>query len=179
VDAGRSAAATLADVVLVDLGSPDNSGAALIRDAAVDNPGVDVIAIVPDTERANVLRAFQAGAAGVLHRDAGAEEVKAAVHAVADGGVFLCPVLAREVVEAYLRTIESGDTPSDTLTPRQRQVLQMVARGLTTKEIARELGLSVKTNESHRSDIMRRLGVRQMAGLVREAVRMGLIGEGF
>jgi len=166
------------DVVLVDLGLRDPDGAVVIRDIVAGDHDVRAVAILLDRDQSEILRAFRAGAAGVLHRDAGSDEIRVAVHAATWGGVFLCPEIAGEIVEAYVRHIESRDAPSDTLTPRQRQVLQMVAEGLTTKAIARDLGRSVKTIESHRAELMRRLGVRQMAGLVREAIRMGLLAPG-
>ena len=123
-------------------------------------------------ERQNVLDALRAGAKGYVVRTQAAADLLLAIHEVSRGAIYLSPSISGIVVEAYLTL---SDAPSDPLTPRERQVLQLVAEGRRTREIADLLGVSVKTAESHRVRIMGKLGIRQTAGLVRYAIRQGLI----
>ena len=120
-----------------------------------------------------VLQALRAGASGYLLKGATPVELEMAVTAVARGETYLSPAMSKHVVEDYVR--RSGAEPAPSLTPRQREVLQLVAEGRSTKEIAARLGLSVKTVETHRTQLMARLDIHDIAGLVRYAIRVGLV----
>ncbi|GIX35085.1 MAG: DNA-binding response regulator [Lysobacteraceae bacterium] len=120
-----------------------------------------------------VLRAVRAGANGYLLKDAAASELGAALTALRQGNRYLSPKVSETLAQVGHRL----DQPLPSLSPRQREVLQLIARGRATKEIAFELGLSPKTVESHRAQIMDRLGIRDVAGLVRYALRHGMIRE--
>jgi DNA-binding NarL/FixJ family response regulator len=122
-----------------------------------------------------VLRAIRAGAAGYLLKDASPAELEAAVRAVARGEIYLSPAISRYVVDDYVRRAGGDRSPLDRLTSRQREVLQLIAEGNTTKAIATRLVLSVKTVETHRAQLMERLEARDVATLVRLAIRVGLV----
>ena len=119
---------------------------------------------------------YVASAAGYLLKNVSLEELERAIRAVAQGDTYLSAAISKHVIAAYLeRKGESGMSLFERLTPRQREVLQLVAEGETTKEIAKKLGVSVKTAEMHRSQLMAALDIHDIAGLVRYAIRMGLI----
>lgn len=122
-----------------------------------------------------VLQALRAGACGYLLKDAATQELELALAAVARGETYLSPAVSRQVVDGYLQRVSVPEGPAEVLTPRQREILQLIAEGSGTKEIAFRLGLSAKTVETHRSQLMQRLGIRDVAGLVRYAVRTGLV----
>jgi DNA-binding NarL/FixJ family response regulator len=124
------------------------------------------------TEDQYVLEAFRNGLRGYVIKTQAAADLVQAIREVLRNAVYLSPGISRAVVEAYLT---KTDVPSDPLTPREREVLQLVAEGKTTKEIATVLGLSVKTAETHRTKIMRKLEIHETAGLVRYAIRRGLV----
>jgi DNA-binding NarL/FixJ family response regulator len=120
-------------------------------------------------------RALQAGAAGYLLKDSGLAELEIAVRAVARGETYLSPSVSKHVIEAYLKRTSGVSSELSHLTPRQREVLRLIAEGKTTKAIARELGVGVKTAETHRAHLMDRLNIHDLAGLVRYAMRIGLV----
>jgi DNA-binding NarL/FixJ family response regulator len=121
-----------------------------------------------------VLQALRAGAVAYLIKDSATAELELALRSVMRGETYLSPAISRQVVEGYVQRV-GAVAAEDPLTPRQREVLKRVAEGRSTKEIAYELGLSVKTVETHRAQIMERLGIRDVAGLVRYAMRTGLV----
>ena len=122
-----------------------------------------------------VLRALQAGAAGYLLKDADPVELELAVAAVARGDTYLSPPVSRHVIDDYVRRVSDGRDPLDSLTGRQREVLQMIAEGNTTRQMAQVLGVSAKTIETHRAQLMERLDIHDIAGLVRFAIRTGVV----
>jgi DNA-binding NarL/FixJ family response regulator len=124
------------------------------------------------TEDHYVLEALRAGIRGYVIKTQAAADLVQAILEVRRGRVYLSPGISQAVVEAYLARTEF---PAEPLTPREREVLQLVAEGKTTKEIAKILGVSVKTAESHRTRIMKKADIHQTAGLVRYAIRRGLI----
>ncbi|MDV7391987.1 response regulator transcription factor, partial [Arthrospira platensis SPKY1] len=113
-----------------------------------------------------------------LLKDAAVSELEMALKAVVRGDVFLSPAVSRHVVGSLLERADGNHRAGGLLTPRQQEILQLIGNGRTTKEIARELDLSVKTVEAHRAQIMERLGVRDIANLLLEAARRGLIDIG-
>jgi len=163
------------DVLLMDIGMPGLNGVEAAARLTREGPRPRVIILSMHTGEEHVLRAIRAGAAGYLLKDAKPAELETAVRAVARGEIYLSPAISRYVVEDYVRRGGADPGPLDRLTPRQREVLQLIAEGNTTKAIASRLGLSVKTVETHRAQLMERLDVRDVAALVRLAIRLGLV----
>jgi DNA-binding NarL/FixJ family response regulator len=160
------------DVAVLDLAMPLLNGLDAAREIRQVSPPTKTILLTMHAEDQYVLEALRAGVSGyVLKTQAGVDLVKA-VHEVQRKAVYLSPGVSRAVVEAYLA---KTDLAPDPLTPRERQVLQLIAEGKTTKEVASLLGISVKTAESHRSRIMEKLDIHETATLVRYAIRRGLI----
>ena len=157
-------------VSVLDLSMPRLNGLDAGRKIIAAGHGA-VILLTMHTEEHHVAGALHAGIRGYLLKTQAAEDLVHAIREVARGQVFLSPEVSRYVVERYL----SGTPPADPLAPRERQVLQLVAEGRTSKEIAQQLGLSVKTAESYRTHIMEKLDIHDTAGLVRYAIRHGLI----
>jgi DNA-binding NarL/FixJ family response regulator len=134
-----------------------------------------VIILSMHTGEEYVLRAIRAGAAGYLLKNSEPEELVRAVRQVSRGEMYLSPPVSRYVVQDYVRRVAPEADPLHRLTPRQREVLQLMAEGHTTKAIATKLEVSVKTVETHRAQLMDRLEIHDLPGLVRFAVRHGLI----
>lgn len=167
------------DVALTAISLPELDGIETTRRIVERCPEVGVLVLSRHDRAAVVCRALEAGARGYLHKSCEVEELKEALREVSRGRTFLDPAVTGEVVEAYLRG-EDGDRPLgplDLLTPRQREVLKLVAEGYTSREIAGKLGIAVRTVEAHRTHIMRRLGVDNLPGLVRVALRSGLVSS--
>jgi DNA-binding NarL/FixJ family response regulator len=174
-EALRLAEALQPDVVLMDIGMPGLNGLdAAARLAALGN-SIRVVILSMHTAEEYVLRALRAGCAGYLLKGAAVSELEVAVTAVARGEMYLSPAVSKQVVDDYVGRTGAVTGPLDALTPRQREILQLVAEGNTSKDIARRLALSVKTVEAHRAQIMVRLDVHDLARLVRFAVRVGLV----
>ena len=162
------------DVVLMDIAMKGMNGleaAARLRERL---PGVKVIILSMHTSEEYVLLALRAGAAAYLIKDSATAELELALKCVMRGETYLSPAISRQVVDGYVQRVGASAGP-EPLTPRQREVLKRIAEGRSTKEIAFELNLSVKTVETHRAQIMERLGIRDVAGLVRYAMRTGLV----
>jgi DNA-binding NarL/FixJ family response regulator len=126
----------------------------------------------------SVLRALRAGAVGYLVKTADPAELEMAIRAVTRGEKFLSSAISEHVVAASLGRLETERTSLERLTPRQREVLQLVAEGHTTKEIARKLNISVKTAEAYRGELMKALDIHDVASLTRYAIRTGLVSLG-
>jgi DNA-binding NarL/FixJ family response regulator len=167
------------DVVIMDLAMPGVSGLDALRQAADRFPRTRIVVVSMHADEAYVQRALASGAAGYLLKGADKAELEHALRVAAQGQTYLSPAISQAVVAALMKAGESVRVTSEleSLTPRQREVLKLVAEGYSTKRAAAELGLSVKTVEAHRGAIMQRLGVRDLAGLVRFAVRVGLVGS--
>ncbi len=176
-EAMRLAEGLRPDIVLLDVGMPGLNGLEVAGRLATLDASMKVVILSMHTSEEYVLRAMRAGCAGYLLKGSAVSELEVAVRAVARGETYLSPAVSRHVMDDYVRRTGGAADPIDALTPRQREVLQLVAEGHTSKEIAEQLGLSVKTVEAHRAQIMERLGLHDVAGLVRFAVRMGLVGS--
>ncbi len=162
------------DTVLMDILMPELNGLDTTARLASVCPESRVIILSMSSHKEYVLQALRCGAAGYLLKNISPSELEQAIRSVARGDTYLSPSISNHVIAA---SQQSGDTISvfDRLTPRQREVLQLVAEGCTSKEIARRLNVSVKTVEMHRSQLMAALDIHDIAGLVRFAIRMGLI----
>lgn len=163
------------DLVLMDILMPELNGIDTTRHVVKDFPSVKVIILSSYTDEERVLGSLRAGAAGYLLKSADFRELEIAVHSVAGGDTYLSPAIAKHVITRSLSEGHQGKL--DHLTARQREILQLVAEGKSTKEIAFLFNVSVKTVETHRTQLMERLEIFDLPGLVRYALRMGLIAE--
>jgi DNA-binding NarL/FixJ family response regulator len=169
------------DIALVDISMPGLNGLELAARASRDVPDTRIVILSVHGDASHVAQALRAGAKGYLVKDAAADELPILIRSVMRGETYLSPSISRHVVEGFLGRSsalppESTDAPA-LLTSRQREILQLVAEGRSTKEIAQLLELSVKTVETHRAQIMERLDIHDLAGLVRYAVRAGLVSS--
>lgn len=162
----------LPDVILLDLAMPTLNGIGAVREIAKVSPLTKVIVLTMHTEEHHIIEALRAGVKGCVSKTQAPEHLLQAIREVCRGGVYLSPSVSGVVVQGYLAKSEQ---PYDPLTNRERQVLQLIAEGKTTKEIAVILGVSVKTAESHRSSLMAKLDIHSTAELVRYAIRRGLV----
>lgn len=163
------------DVVLSDISMPILNGLEVAERVGRDFPDVKVIILSMHTDEEYVCQALRAGAVGYLLKDSDTAELKLAIQAVARGGSYLSPAISKHVIADYLRRTGSEAGPTELLTPRQREILRYIAIGQSTKAIARTLDISVKTVETHRAQLMERLDIHDVPGLVRYAIRTGLI----
>lgn len=160
------------DIALLDLSMPVMNGIEAARELARIAPKTRAVLLTMFREEAYVLEALRAGVRGYVLKAQAAPDLIDALHQVMRGAVYLSPGISEVVINALLKP----NAPADPLTSREVQVLQLVAEGSTARQVALALGLSVKTAESHRNRIMRKLGIHETAGLVRYAVRRGLVG---
>ena len=160
------------EVTVMDIGMPGLNGVDACRELLREVPEMRIIVLTVHGEDAYVIEALRSGARGyVLKTQAGSDLVRA-IGEVTQGRIYRSPSVSSAVVQAFL----SGSTrPADPLTPREREVLQLVAEGRSTKEVAGILGVSVKTAETHRTRLMTKLDIHHTAGLVHYAIRRGLI----
>ena len=163
------------DVVLLDVGMPGLNGLEVAGRLAAFDSSIRVIILSMHTSEEYVLRALRAGCAGYLLKGSAVSELEVAVRAVARGETYLSPAVSKRVVDDYVTRTGGVADPLDALTPRQREILQLAAEGHSSKEIGQRLGVSFKTVEAHRAQLMQRLNLHDLAGLVRFAVRVGLI----
>ena len=162
------------DVLLLDPTMRGHIGLELLREIASKFPGVGVIVLTVQETEEFAAFALRAGASGFLSKNAASDELELAVIAVASGQQYVASEVSKRATLKYLESAPSTTGPK-VLTARQRQVLQMIAEGHATKEIARRLNISVKTVESHRAQTMERLNIHDVVGLVRYAIRTGLV----
>lgn len=163
------------DIVLIDIAMKDIDGLRATEEIKKDRPDTKVIIVSMHGSRDFIDHALRAGASGYVLKDAAGTELEAALRAVSRGEIYLSPAVMRKVVDGYMHGQSKDDAAANPLTPRQTEILRLIGTGRTTKEIARALDLSVKTVEAHRGQMMERLGVRDIANLLLEAVRRGLI----
>ncbi len=162
------------DIVLIDIAMAGMNGLEATARILRTHPRTKVVILSMHATEAYVLEALRAGAAGYLIKDADTEELALALKAVRRGETYLSPPVSRHVVSEYVRRTGGEPNLLATLSPRQREILQLIAEGNTTKDIANLLNLSVKTVDTHRTQLMERLNIHDVAGLVRFAIRSGL-----
>lgn len=168
----RMARRLVPDVVILDLTLPRLNGLEIARRLKSETPASRVVVLTMHDEDAYVLEALRAGAAGYVLKTQAFADLARAIETVMAGSVYLSPGVSRAVVEAWTGGRAPGAGP---LSGREREVLQLVAEGCTNKEIAHLLSISIKTVETHRSALMRKLDLHDTAGLVRYAIRRGMI----
>ena len=164
------------DVVLMDLVMPRLDGVGAMRELRRRLPGVRVIVLTSFTDDAKLLPALQAGAAGYLLKNAQPQEIARAVRAAHAGEALLDPQVAARLLESIAQP--AGQAPPDPLTRREREVLELLGRGLSNKRIARELGIAEKTVKTHVGHVLAKLGVADRTQAALHAVRAGLIADG-
>jgi DNA-binding NarL/FixJ family response regulator len=163
------------DVAILDIAMAGLNGLEITAQIATNYPEVRVLILSMHALDEYVLHALRAGAVGYLLKDADTIELDLALKAVMRGEIYLSPAVSRQVVTGYIRHAGGAIEEIDCLSLRQRETLQLIAEGHTTHEIAYRLGISVKTVEKHRAQLMDRIGIHDIAGLVRYAIRAGLI----
>jgi DNA-binding NarL/FixJ family response regulator len=172
-EAVQAARDTQPDVVVMDLSMPELNGADAARAILAREPKCRIIVLSMYSQREYVRRALKAGAAGYVVKGSAAKELVEAIRAVHAGQRYLSPRVADVVLEDY--TDEKREDPLSRLSAREREVLQLLAEGKTGAEIAQRLSLSQKTVETYRARLVEKLGIRDLAGLVRFAIQKGLV----
>ena len=163
------------DVIILDVGMAQMDGLQAAAAIKREWPQVKIIMLSMHSTADIVGQALGCGASAYLVKDAATAELELALRAVSRGEVYLSPAVSRQMVAGFMPGGEAKQEEKNPLTARQHEILQLIGAGKNTKEIARALDLSVKTVEAHRSQIMERLGARDIANLVLEAIRRGLI----
>jgi two-component system response regulator NreC len=168
----RLVAASRPEIAIVDISMPILNGIDAARELQKSSQRTKTILLTRHDEDQYVTAALRAGVKGYVLKNQAATDLVHAIQQVCRGGIYLSPSISRTVVEAFL---SKTDLPADPLTTRERQVLQLVGEGKSSKEVAAFLGISLKTAESHRTRIMQKLDIHETASLVRYAIRCGLI----
>lgn len=175
LEAVRLTALHQPDLVLMDVAMKNANGLEATLEIRRQFPAVKVLILSMYTNEEYVVQALRAGASGYMVKDSAPLELELAINAIKAGDTYLSPPVSRQVVESYMQRVGGEVTPAEPLTPRQREVLQFIAEGKSTKEVAYQLKLSIKTVETHRAQIMQRLNVHDIPGLVRYAIKAGLV----
>ena len=165
------------DVVIMDIGMANLNGIEAARQMTQERPELAVMILSMHSDESYVLRALKAGARGYLLKDSAEPDLIKAVHVVAGGKSFFSPAVSKVLLDDYVRKLKRSGTDDayDLLTPRERELLQLIAEGKSNKDIANLLKLSVYTVESHRSNLMEKLNLRGLPELILYAVRKGII----
>jgi two-component system, NarL family, nitrate/nitrite response regulator NarL len=171
----RKARELMPDIVLMDIDMPQMSGLAVTELLRKELPKIKVLILSMHSNSEFVLRIIQTGACGYVLKEAPTEELVRAIDTVSAGEAFFSPEVARVALNKYVRGVGSADAAAAQLTNRERQVLIQIAEGLSNKEIAGELGVGVRTVETHRERIMRKLNIHSVAGLTKFAIAKGMV----
>ncbi len=175
IEAVEKAELTRPDIVVTDLSMPRLGGLEVVRRLREKLPDTRVLVLTMHQEDEYVLQAVRAGASGYLVKDSASSELLAAVRSLHAGRGYFGPQASKALAEQMQHPDRGGEDPYGRLTTREREVFHLVAEGLTTKEVARKLDISVKTAENHRSRVLDKLDMRNSAELVRYALRKGLL----
>src|SRR3984893_3194456 len=165
------------EVVVMDIGMPNLNGIEAALQMTQHNPELAVVMLSMHSDESYVLRALKAGARGYLLKDSAEADLIKAVHVVAGGKSFFSPAVSKVLLDDYVRKLKRSGTEDayDLLTPREREILQLIAEGKSNKDVANLLHLSVYTVESHRSNLMEKLNLKGVPELILYAVRKGII----
>ncbi len=174
-EAVRQARESSPDVILMDVMMPGLNGLDATAQIAGALRQIRVVILTMNSDETSVLSALRAGATGYLLKNVTPAEMELAIRAAARGEMYLSSGVSRHVITRSLKRVSEETSSLEKLTPRQREVLQLLAEGCSAKEVAQMLSISVRTAETHRSQIMDALDIHETAGLVRYAIRMGLI----
>lgn len=167
---------TSPDLVIMDIVIPGLNGIEVTRQIRKTQPDVKVLVLSMYDDQEYAYEVLRAGASGYIQKDTVGQELINAIEVVSRGGTFLCPSIAGKVVEHYVRRADGvPSAPPGELTPREREVLQLVVEGNSNAQVGTRLGISPKTVEAHRSRITSKLAIRDLPGLVKYAIRKGLI----
>jgi DNA-binding NarL/FixJ family response regulator len=167
----------LPNLVLMDIAMRDLGGLEALPRIRKSFPAVKVVILSAHANEEYVIRALRSGASGYMLKDAAAVELELVIKSVAHGKTYLSPSISRPIIDSYLQRVGGESSPLDQLTTRQREIVQLIAEGKNTKEIASMLKISVKTVEAHRLQLMARLDIHDVPGLVRYAIRSGLVSS--
>lgn len=163
------------DVVIIDIGMPNLNGIEATRRINAENQDVKIIALSMHSDKRFVAEMFKAGASGYLLKDSDFDELIIAINTVMEDNPYISPAVAKMVIKDYVKSLREDNTSVfDILTAREREVLQILAEGKNTHQIAAALYVSEKTVEAHRRQIMNKLGINSVAGLIKYAIREGL-----
>jgi len=165
------------DVVVTDISMPLLNGLDAIRQIRARHPAIKIVVLTMHSDTETAVAAFRAGARGYVLKVSPQEEFVEAIEHVAKGLAYVSPLVAKDLIDVLLEAARPDDVKRDRLTPRQREVLQLVAEGRTMKEVAAILNISPRTAESHKYEIMQVLGVDTTAALVQYAIRTKLTGQ--
>jgi DNA-binding NarL/FixJ family response regulator len=165
----------LPNVILMDVAMRELGGLEALPRITRDFPSIKVVILSAHSNEEYVIRALRDGACGYMLKDSATAELELAINSVIRGKVYLSPSISRTVIDDYLERVGGPVSMLEQLTPRQREILQLVAEGHSTKEVAFDLGISIKTVEAHRLQLMERLNIHDVPGLVRYAIRSGLV----
>ena len=163
------------DVIVADISMPLLNGLDAARQLKRDGVTAKIVFLTMHAEAQLAAEAFRAGASGYVLKSSAGEELIAAIHEVAKGRAYVTPLITKDVLSFLMDAARQGRQPAVKLTPRQREVLQLVAEGRTMKEVASILNISVRTVESHKYEMMEALGVQTNAELVQYAIKIGLV----
>ena len=166
-------------VVVIDINMPGLNGLEATDRIKHRCPDVRILVLSMHANEEYVLQVLRSGASGYLLKDSATEELVKGIESVNEGEAYLSPRISKTVIADYVRRTDAEDqrAPHEMLTPREREILQLVAEGHTSKEIAEQLHLSIKTVETHRANLMDKLDIHNRAGLIRYAIRAGLIAS--
>lgn len=162
------------DIILMDIAMRGLNGLEAAARIRKSHPKIRIIMLSMHASEEYVLQALRSGAAGYLLKDSATLELELALKAVMNGETYLSPPISRQVVESYINRVGDEQNSAALLTPRQREILQLIVEGYSTKDIAARLHLSTKTVETHRTKLMERLDIHDIPGLVRYAIRVGM-----
>lgn len=165
------------NLVLMDIAMSHLGGLEALPRIIKNFPSVKVIMLSAHANEEYVIRALRSGASGYILKDAATAELELMIKSVTEGRTYLSPTISQTVIDSYLNRVGDVSGPLEQLTARQREILQMIAEGRNTKEIASTLDISIKTVEAHRLQLMARLKIHDVPGLVRYAIRSGLVSS--